>query len=63
MKCPFRKSVIHKEKDVVGYIVHHAVDIEEFEECYQGECPYYIYEHGSICGKVRNELFKEVDHE
>ena len=38
MKCPFRKIIKHEEK----YCNMPAKDIEEFAECYEKECPYYI---------------------
>ena len=38
MKCPFRKFSLEYEHFVSGEKHHH----EEFEECYENDCPFYL---------------------
>lgn len=58
MKCPFRKIIKHEEK----YCNMPAKDIEEYPECYEKECPYYILfraEDGEvyeICDRTRKAV-------
>lgn len=32
MKCPYRRNILHKPEG----------DFEEFGECYEKECPFYL---------------------
>lgn len=41
MKCPYQKRIIHKPEYTENYILHYAVDIEEFADCCKNECPFY----------------------
>jgi len=42
MKCPYRKEVIHYPEQTIGYVKEYARDIEEFADCYEKECPFYM---------------------
>lgn len=53
MKCPFRKTIIHKEKRISMYTVHHAQDIEIFEDCYGKECPYFDLDNEQKCKRIK----------
>ena len=59
MKCPYRKSVIHKPPYIAGNTQYCAEDIENFEECYRDECPYYIAV--GVCGKAQNEMIRPLE--
>lgn len=43
MKCPYQTRVIHKPEYTENYKKHYAMDITEFGDCIEEECPYYRY--------------------
>ena len=38
MKCPYRKIIIKRPEMKANYTVKFAQDIEEFADCYEGQC-------------------------
>lgn len=42
MKCPYRKNIVHQPDRNEHYIRYFAQDIEEFGNCYENECPFYV---------------------
>lgn len=41
MKCPYRKIIKHQ---TMGISSTDTIDIEEFAECYERDCPLYVPE-------------------
>lgn len=57
MKCPFRTEIEYKYeklKEDDSYTYFNKGTVEKFPECYEEECPYYIYT--GRCSKVEEEL-------
>ena len=42
MKCPYRKEITHYSERESGYVIYPAKDVEEFADCYEKECPFYM---------------------
>lgn len=62
MKCPFRKYIKHcKDRTAGMYGYKYDETTEEYENCYEEECPYYNYIATNTgitarsCGRVRKE--------
>ena len=53
MKCPYRKTVIHQREYQRNYVTHFARDIEEYQDCYENQCPFYI---SGRCMKAEAEM-------
>ena len=60
MKCPYRKSIIHAPKRTEGYYEKFPKDIEEFGDCYEKDCPFYI---DKKCARVAADLRGNADDE
>lgn len=55
MKCPYRKFVL--EYNHFGSPEHHRH--EEYEECYKGECPFYIKrDERELCTRAKLEVIE-----
>ena len=63
MKCPFRKTVIHKPEYSANYTKHFAEDKVIFEDCYETECPFYFYVNETSGSCKRTERCTEVNDE
>lgn len=53
MKCPYRKIVIHQPDRMYGDTRKFAVDTEEYPNCYENKCPFYI---GGRCMRAEAEM-------
>lgn len=56
MKCPYRKKIIHSTGGMYGY----PSDIEEFEDCYKENCPFYRSEKEGYSGENCSKADAEV---
>ena len=53
MKCPFRNGVKFDLKKVMDSVVVTSQE-EYYPDCYEEECPYYLYPNG--CAAVDKEI-------